>query len=83
MTRLSIMGEGVVVRPDQVLLGVLVTAVSRDVVDAAVVACGVGGKRWGGKLSAYVMAYLMMVLCRFADDDYIEVATVVTGSLSA
>jgi hypothetical protein len=30
------MGEGVVVRPDQVSLGVLVSAVSRDAVDVAV-----------------------------------------------
>jgi len=30
------MGEGVVVRPDQVLLGVLVAAVPRDAVDGAV-----------------------------------------------
>jgi hypothetical protein len=31
-------GEGVVVRPDQVSLGVLVNAVSRDAVDDAVMA---------------------------------------------
>jgi hypothetical protein len=35
------MGEGVVVRPDQVSLGVLVSAVPRDAVDEAVAACGV------------------------------------------
>ena len=76
------MGDGGVVRPDQVSLGVLVSAVPRDAVDDAVVACGVGDKRSGGKLPAHVTAYLTMALCLFADDDYTEVATKVTGSLS-
>jgi hypothetical protein len=76
------MVEGVAVRPDEVSLGVLVSAVSRDAVDAAVAACGVGEKRSGGKLPAHVTAYLTMVMCLFADDDYEEVATKVTGSLS-
>lgn len=69
------------VRPDQVSLGVLVTAIPRDAVDAAVAACGVGAKRSDGKLPAHVTAYLTMGLCLFADDDYEEVATKVTGSL--
>jgi hypothetical protein len=34
------MGPGVVVRPDQVSLGVLVAAVPRDVIDVAVAARG-------------------------------------------
>jgi Insertion element 4 transposase N-terminal len=76
------MGEGVVVRPDQVSLGVLVSAVPRDAVDDAVAVCGVGDKRSGGKLPAHVTAYLTMGLCLFADEDYTEVATKVTGSLS-
>jgi Insertion element 4 transposase N-terminal len=76
------MVEGVVVRPDQVSLGVLVSAVPRDAVDAAVAACGVGQKRSGGKLPAHVTAYLAMGLCLFADDDYEEVAAKVTGALS-
>jgi hypothetical protein len=76
------MVEGVAVRPDEVSLGVLVSAVSRDAVDAAVVACGVGEKRSGGKLPAHVTAYLTMAMCLFAEDDYEEVATKVTGSLS-
>ena len=82
VTRSPIMGEGVVVRPDQVSLGVLVTAVPRDAVDAAVASHGVGAKRSDGKLPAHVSAYLTMALCLFADDDYTEVATKVTGSLS-
>ena len=77
------MGGDAVVRPDQVSLGVLVTAVSRDAVDAAVAAHGVGAKRSDGKLPAHVTAYLTMGLCLFAEDDYTEVATKVTGSLSA
>ena len=77
------MGEGVVVRPDQVSLGVLVTAVPRDAVDGAVTTCGAGDKRSGGKLPAHVTAYLTMGLCLFGEDDYEEVATKVTGSLSA
>lgn len=69
--------------PDQVSLGVLVTAVPRDAVDAAVAACGVGAKRSGGKLPPHVVAYVTMGLCLFAEDDYEEVATKVTGALSA
>jgi Insertion element 4 transposase N-terminal len=80
---LLIMGEGVVVRPDQVSLGVLVTAVPRDAVDAAVAACAAGAKRAGGKLPPHVVVYLTMAMCLFAEDDYEEVATKVTGSLSA
>jgi Insertion element 4 transposase N-terminal len=76
------MDQGVVVRPGQVSLGVLVTAVPRDIVDDAVVACGVRDRRSGGKLPAHVTAYLTMALCLFADDDYEEVAAKVTGALN-
>jgi Insertion element 4 transposase N-terminal len=75
------MGEGVVVRPDQVSLGVLVNAVPRDAVDEAVAVCGVREKRSDGKLPAHVVTYLTLALCLFPDDDYAEVATKVTGSL--
>src|ERR1035441_5157991 len=68
------MNSGVVVRPDQVSLGVLVAAVPRDVIDVAVAACGVAGKRSGGKLPAHVMAYLTMAMSLFPADDYEEVA---------
>jgi hypothetical protein len=77
------MGSGVVVRPDQVSLGVLVAAVPRDVIDVAVAACGAGDKRAGGKLPAHAVAYLTMAMSLFPDDDYEEVAARVTGSLSA
>jgi hypothetical protein len=72
---------GVVVSPEQVWLGVLVSAVPRDAVDEAVAVCGVGAKRSDGKLPPHVVAYLTMALCLFAEDDYTEVATKVTGSL--
>ncbi|MDQ3761428.1 MAG: transposase domain-containing protein, partial [Actinomycetota bacterium] len=75
------MGEPVVVRPDQVSLGVLVSAVPRDAVDEAVAVCGIREKRSDGKLPAYVITYLTLALCLFSDDDYTEVATRVTGSL--
>jgi hypothetical protein len=71
----------VAVSPDQVSLGVLVTAVDRDVVDSAVSAFGVGAKRSDGKIPPHVVAYLTMGLCLFPDDDYEEVAQKVTGSL--
>jgi hypothetical protein len=72
-----------VVRPDHVTVGVLVTAVGRDVIDGLVARTRVGAKRSDGKLPAHVTAYLTMGLYLFADDDYEEVATKVTGSLSA
>ena len=69
------------VRPDQVSLGVLVSAVPRELVDEAVAVCGVREKRSDGKLPAHVVTYLTLALCLFGDDDYTEVATKVTGSL--
>src|SRR5436190_11416532 len=78
---MSVVDSGVVLGPDQVSLGVLVSAVPRDVIDPAVAVCGVGAKRSDGKLPPHVVAYLTMALCLFAEDDYTEVATKVTGSL--
>jgi hypothetical protein len=76
------MSLAVAVSPDQVSVGVLVSSVPRDVVDAAVAARGAGAKRSGGTLPPHVVAYLTMGLCLFPDDDYEEVAVKVTGSLS-
>ena len=76
------MASGVAVTADQVSLGVLVSSVPRDVVDAAVAVHGAGAKRSGGTLPPHVVVYLTMALCLFPDDDYTEVATKVTGSLS-
>ncbi|MGQ0482365.1 MAG: transposase domain-containing protein [Pseudonocardia sp.] len=75
------MGEGVVVRPDQVSLGVLINAVPRDAVDEAVAVCRAREKRSDGKLPAHVIKYLTLGLALFPEDDYTEVATKVTGSL--
>jgi len=57
------MAGGVVVRPDQVSLGVLVSVVGRDVIDNADASHGVGAKRSDGKLPAHVTAYLTMAMC--------------------
>jgi hypothetical protein len=73
--------ERAVGRPDQVTLGVLISQVSREEVDAAIAVCGVKEKRSDGKLPAHVTAYLTLALALFPDDDYTEVATKVTGSL--
>ena len=70
-----------VVRPDQVTLGVLISQVSREEVDAAIAVCGVRERRSDGKLPAHVTAYLTLALALFPNDDYEEVATKVTGSL--
>ncbi len=75
------MVTGVLARPDQVSLGVLVSAVPRDSVDEAVAVCGVRERRSDGKLPAHVITYLTLGLCLFPDDDYAEVAAKVTGSL--
>jgi Insertion element 4 transposase N-terminal/Transposase DDE domain len=69
------------VRPEQVTLGVLISQVSREEVDAAVEVCGVREKRKDGKLPAHVTTYVTLALTLFPDDDYEEVATKVTGSL--
>jgi hypothetical protein len=76
------MTSNATVSPDQVSLGVLVSSVPRDVVDAAVAARGVGAKRSDGTLPPHVVAYLTMALSLFPDDDYEEVATKVTGALT-
>lgn len=67
--------------PDQVSLGVLVTAVPQDAVDEAIAACGAGARRSDGKLPPHVVACLTTALCLFPDDDHTEVAVKVTGSL--
>ncbi|MBV9921698.1 MAG: transposase domain-containing protein [Pseudonocardia sp.] len=49
-----------VVRPDQVSLGVLVNAVPRDAVDEAVAVCGVREKPSDAELPAHVITYLTL-----------------------
>ena len=65
LARSPLVDEGVVVRPDLVSLGVLVSAVPRDLVDEAVAVCGVREKRSDGKLPAHVITYLTLALCLF------------------
>lgn len=71
----------VLLNPAQVSVGMLTTAVPRDAVEEAITACGVREKRSDGKLPAHVIAYLVLGLALFPEDDYTEVATKVTGSL--
>lgn len=76
------MGSDATLTPDAVSLGVLVSSVPQDAVAAVLAGCEVTAKRSDGKLPPHVTAYLTMALCLFPDDDYEEVATKVTGSLS-
>jgi Insertion element 4 transposase N-terminal len=66
---------------DWVSLGVLMSAVPRDVVDEAVAVTGRGALRSGGKLPPHVMVYFVMALALFAGEDYEEVAARVGGTL--
>ena len=65
-------GSGVLT--DWISLGVLASAVPRDAVDDAIAVTGKGARRAGGKLPPHVVAYFVMALALFADDDYEEVA---------
>ena len=66
---------------DWISLGVLASAVPRDVVDDAVAVTGKGARRSGGKLPPHVTAYFVMAMALFADDDYGEVAARLAGAL--
>jgi hypothetical protein len=55
-------------------LGVLASAVPRDVIDDAVAVTGKNAKRSGGKLPPELMVHYVMALALFADEDYEEVA---------
>jgi hypothetical protein len=69
--------------PELVSLGVLASAVPREVVDAAVVARGRAAKRAGGKLPPHVMVYFAMAMALFAEDDYEEVMVRLSGALAS
>jgi hypothetical protein len=66
---------------DWISLGVLASSVPRDAVDDAVEAAGRQAKRSDGKLPPHVMAYFVMGMALFADDDYEEVAARLTETL--
>ncbi len=68
---------------DWISLGVLASSVPRDAVDEAVAAAGKGAKRSDGKLPPHVMVYFVMALALFADEDYEEVATLLTEALDS
>jgi hypothetical protein len=68
---------------DWISLGVLASSVPRDAVDEAVAAAGRGARRSDGKLPPHVMVYFAMALALFAEEDYEEVATRLTETLSS
>ena len=67
---------------DWISLGVLTSRVPRDAVDDAVGVTGKRAQRRGGKLPPHVMAYFVMALALFADEDYEEVAARLAGTLA-
>ncbi len=67
---------------DWMSLGVLASWVPADAVDDAVEATGRQAQRRGGKLPPRVVAYLVMALALFADEDYEEVAARLAGTLA-
>jgi hypothetical protein len=67
---------------DWISIGVLASSVPRDAVDEAVAGCGKQAKRSDGKLPPHVMVYFAMAMALFADDDYEEVLTRLSESLS-
>ena len=68
---------------DWISIGVLTSSVARDAVDDAVAAAGKQAKRSDGKLPPHVMVYFVLALALFADDDYEEVAALLTETLTA
>jgi Insertion element 4 transposase N-terminal len=67
---------------DWISLGVLASWVPADAVDDAVDATGKNERRRGGKLPPRVVAYLVMALALFADEDYEEVAARLAGTFA-
>jgi hypothetical protein len=67
---------------DWISLGVLTSRVPRDAVDDAVEVTGKAARRRGGKLPPHVMAYFVMAMALFADEDYEEVAARLAGTFA-
>jgi hypothetical protein len=67
---------------DWISLGVLTSWVPADAVDEAVEATGKKAQRRGGKLPPRVVAYLVMALALFADEDYEGAAARLAGTLA-
>jgi hypothetical protein len=62
---------------------VLASAVPRDAVDEAIAVTGKQARRSDGKLPPHVMVYFVMALALFAEEDYEEVATLLTEALGS
>jgi len=67
---------------DWISLGVLASWVPADAIDDAVDATGKNERRRGGKLPPRVVAYLVMALALFTDEDYEEVAARLAGTFA-
>ena len=67
---------------DWISLGVLASWVPADAIDEAVEATGKQERRRGGKLPPRVVAYLVMALALFAEEDYEEVAARLAGTFA-
>jgi hypothetical protein len=68
---------------DLVSLGVLASQVPREAIDEAIEVTGKQARRLGGKLPPHVVVYFVMGLALFADEDYEQVATVLTEVLES
>lgn len=68
---------------DLISLGVLASAVPREAVDEAIAVTGKQARRSDGKLPPHVMVYFVMALALFAEEDYEEVATLLTEALGS
>jgi hypothetical protein len=67
---------------DWISLGVLASWIPADAVDDAIEVTGKKAQRRGGKLPPRVVAYLVMALALFADDDCEGVAARLAGTLA-
>ena len=63
-------------------MGVLASRVTPDAIDDAVEATGKRERRRGGELPPMVVAYLVMALTLFAEEDYEEVAARLAGTFA-
>ena len=66
---------------DWISLGVLASFVPRDAVDEAIEVTGKGARRSDATIPPHVVAYFVMALALFADDDYEAVARRLAGTL--
>lgn len=64
-------------------MGVLAAAIPRDAVNDAITVSRRGAKRSGGKLPPHVMVYYALALALFPDEDYEEVFTRLSATLTS